>query len=127
LNCSVDVGRGPREEEAEEEVVAEGGEGSGEYVRVRLPNKRKNEQFGIVDQAMGGGHLKIFCQDGKMRMGRIKGKLKKRMWMREGDLVVLIPWEFQDEKADVTYRYTRIQAQNLARRGVIPKHLESLI
>jgi translation initiation factor 1A len=92
-----------------------------------LPNKRKNEQFGIVDQAMGGGHLKIFCQDGKMRMGRIKGKLQKRMWMREGDLVVLIPWEFQDEKADVTYRYTRIQAQNLARRGVIPKHLESLI
>jgi translation initiation factor 1A len=118
------VGRGSQEEE---EVEVEGGGSSGEYVRVRLPNKRKNEQFGIVDQAMGGGHLKIFCQDGKMRMGRIKGKLKKRMWMREGDLVVLIPWEFQDEKADVTYRYTRIQAQNLARRGVIPKHLESLI
>jgi translation initiation factor 1A len=118
------VGRGSQEDE---EVEVEGGGSSGEYVRVRLPNKRKNEQFGIVDQAMGGGHLKIFCQDGKMRMGRIKGKLKKRMWMREGDLVVLIPWEFQDEKADVTYRYTRIQAQNLARRGVIPKHLESLI
>ena len=118
---------GGRSSQEEEEVEVEEGGGSGEYVRVRLPNKRKNEQFGIVDQAMGGGHLKIFCQDGKMRMGRIKGKLKKRMWMREGDLVVLIPWEFQDEKADVTYRYTRIQAQNLARRGVIPKHLESLI
>ena len=118
---------GGRSSQEEEEVDVEEGGGSGEYVRVRLPNKRKNEQFGIVDQAMGGGHLKIFCQDGKMRMGRIKGKLKKRMWMREGDLVVLIPWEFQDEKADVTYRYTRIQAQNLARRGVIPKHLESLI
>jgi len=100
---------------------------AGEYVRVRLPNRKRNEQFGVVDQALGGGHLKIFCNDGKMRMGRIKGKLKKRMWMREGDLVVVIPWEFQDEKCDVTYRYTRIQAQNLARRGVVPKHLESLI
>lgn len=111
----------------EAEVEVEDVQATGEYVRVRLPNRRKNEQFGVVDQAMGGGHLKIFCQDGKMRLGRIKGKLKKRMWMREGDVVVVIPWEFQDEKCDVTYRYTRIQAQNLARRGVIPKHLESLL
>ena len=125
MNCSVNTGRGREDEESVEGEVVE--EATGEYVRVRLPNKRKNEQFGIVDQAMGGGHLKIFCQDGKMRMGRIKGKLKKRMWMREGDLVVLIPWDFQDEKADVTYRYTRIQAQNLARRGVVPKNMESLI
>lgn len=100
---------------------------SEEYVRVKLPNKKKREIFGVVDQALGGGHLKVFCQDGKMRLGRIRGKLKKRMWMREGDLVIVCPWDFQDDKCDVLYRYTRIQAQNLVRRGVVPKHLESLI
>jgi len=126
LNNIVNRDRFDHDGDEVEEVEGEG-QATGEYVRVRLPNKRKNEQFGVVDQAMGGGHLKIFCQDGKMRLGRIKGKLKKRMWMREGDVVVVIPWEFQDEKCDVTYRYTRIQAQNLARRGVIPKHLESLL
>lgn len=103
------------------------GDQAGEYVRVKLPNRKKGEIFGIVDQALGGGHLKVFCQDGKMRMGRIRGKLKKRMWMREKDLVIVVPWEFQDDKCDVIYRYTRIQSQNLARRGVVPQHLESLI
>lgn len=100
---------------------------SGEYVRVKLPNKKKGEIFGVIDEALGGGHLKVFCQDGKMRIGRIRGKLKKRMWMREKDMVIVVPWEFQDDKCDVVYRYTRIQAQNLARRNVVPKHLESLI
>ena len=124
----MNVGSKDKNDRDEEEEGERGEEQvPGEYVRVRLPNRRKNEQFGVVDQAMGGGHLKIFCQDGKIRLGRIKGKLKKRMWMREGDVVVIIPWEFQDEKCDVTYRYTQIQSQNLARRGVIPKHLESLL
>ena len=98
-----------------------------EYVRVRMPNKRNREIFGVVEQALGGGHLQILCQDGKMRLGRIRGKLKKRMWMREGDLVIIRPWEIQDDKADILYRYTRIQAQNLVRRNLVPKHLESLI
>lgn len=101
--------------------------GPDEYVRVKLPNRKKREIFGVVDQALGGGHLKVFCQDGKMRLGRIRGKLKKRMWMREGDLVIICPWDFQDDKCDVLYRYTRIQAQNLVRRNVVPKHLESLL
>lgn len=100
---------------------------SEEYVRVRLPNRKMAEIFGVVDQALGGGHLRVFCQDGKMRMGRIRGKLKKRMWMREGDLVIIKPWEFQDEKGDVLYRYTHIQAQNMIRRGLVPKILESLL
>ncbi|MFW3147203.1 MAG: translation initiation factor eIF-1A [Thermoplasmatota archaeon] len=107
--------------------MGEGEGGPEEYVRVKLPNRKKNEIFGVVDQALGGGHLKILCQDGKMRLGRIRGKLKKRMWMREGDLVIVAPWDFQNDKCDVLYRYTRIQAQNLLRRGVVPKHLETLI
>ena len=104
-----------------------GGDRSNEYVRVKLPNKRNKEIFGVVEQALGGGHLRILSQDGKMRLGRIRGKLKKRMWMREGDLVIIRPWEIQDDKADVLYRYTRIQAQNLMRRGLVPNHLESMI
>jgi len=110
-----------RPREVEEEPGPDG------YIRVKLPNKKKNEIFGIVDQSLGGGHLKVFCQDGKMRLGRIRGKLKKRMWMREKDMVIIQPWDFQDDKCDVLYRYTHIQAQNMLKRGLVPKTLESLI
>jgi translation initiation factor 1A len=61
------------------------------------------------------------CADGKSRLGRIPGKLKKRMWIREGDLVIIKPWEFQDEKADIIWRYTKTQASYLSRKKMIPE------
>jgi translation initiation factor 1A len=60
------------------------------------------------------------CADGKSRLGRIPGKLKKRMWIREGDLVIIKPWEFQNEKADIIWRYTKTQASYLSRKRMIP-------
>ncbi|MCJ7606677.1 MAG: translation initiation factor eIF-1A, partial [Thermoplasmata archaeon] len=68
--------------------------------------------------------IKVMCADGKSRMGRIPGKIKKRMWIREGDLVIVMPWEFQDEKANILYRYTRTQATYLSRKKMIPKSVD---
>ena len=55
--------------------------------------------FGIADQLLGASRIKIMCADGKSRMGRIPGKIRKRMWIREGDLLILRPWEFQDDRS----------------------------
>ena len=90
-------------------------------VRAPMPKKQKREIFGIADQLLGASKIKVMCEDGKSRIGRIPGKLKKRMWIREGDLLIVRPWEFQDEKADVIYRYTRTQSSYLARKGAIPE------
>jgi translation initiation factor 1A len=95
-----------------------------EYVRVRLPRKKNGEMFGIADQLLGASRIKVMCADGKSRMGRIPGKIKKRMWIREGDLVIVMPWEFQDEKANILYRYTRTQATYLSRKKMIPKSVD---
>lgn len=95
-----------------------------EYVRVRLPRKNEGELFGIADQLLGASHLKVMCADGKSRMCRIPGKMKRRMWIREGDLVILKPWSFQNEKADIKWRYTKTQAGYLSRRRLIPKEID---
>lgn len=94
------------------------------YIRVRLPKDRKGEIFGIADQLLGASHIKVMCADGKSRMTRIPGKLRRRMWIREGDLVIIKPWSFQDEKADVVYRYTKTQSTYLSRKGMIPKSVD---
>ncbi len=72
----------------------------GEYIRSRLPNKRKGEMFGIADQLLGASHIRAASADGVSRLARIPGKLRKRMWIREGDLVIVKPWDFQPAKAD---------------------------
>ena len=89
-------------------------------IRVVLPNKRKGEMFGIVEKLAGASRLNVMCEDGFTRNCRIPGKMKKRMWIREGDLVIVKPWPFQNEKADVVYRYTQTQANYLSRSRMLP-------
>lgn len=91
---------------------------------MRLPQLRGGEIFGIADQLLGASRIKVMCADGKSRLGRIPGKLKKRMWIREGDLLVVKPWDFQDAKCNILHRYTKTEASYLSRRGAIPKTID---
>ena len=77
--------------------------------------------FGIVEKLSGASRLMVMCEDGFTRSSRIPGKMRKRMWIRENDLVVVKPWEFQNEKGDVVYRYTQTQASYLSRNKLLPE------
>ena len=57
-------------------------------------------------------------------MARIPGKMRRRQWVRDGDLIIVWPWDFQDSKADVKHRYTKTQALYLSRRGVLPSAVD---
>ena len=95
-----------------------------ENIRVTLPYKPKGEMFAVAETFQGGSRLQLICEDGKRRMGRIPGKLRRRMWVRENDLLIVVPWSFQDTKADVKFRYTPTQTSNLKRKGKIPEILD---
>ena len=95
-----------------------------ENIRVTLPYKPKGEIFAVAETFQGGSRLQLICEDGKRRMGRIPGKLRRRMWVRENDLLIVVPWSFQDSKADVKFRYTPTQTSNLKRNGKIPEILD---
>lgn len=86
--------------------------------RMRLP--RGNQCFGIVEQRLGGSRMKIRCLDGKTRICRIPGRLKRTLWVREGNVVIVEPWEFSGEdKGDIVYKYTKSQVDFLKRKGYI--------
>ena len=106
-----------REEPAPTIEVVEGGE---EVGRLPLPRRNRGEVFGIANQLLGAARIRVMCEDSVPRMGRITGKMKKKMWIREGDLLVVRPWGFQEGKADILFRYSRTQAQYLARRNMLP-------
>ncbi|NLV27604.1 MAG: translation initiation factor eIF-1A [Methanomicrobiales archaeon] len=90
-----------------------------ETIRVRLPNSRKGEQFAYAELMLGSFHIRVRCSDGITRLGRIKGKMKRRAWIREGDVIIITPWSFQDEKCDISYRYTPPQRDWLRRNKYI--------
>ena len=95
-----------------------------EYIRLRLPNRNNNEIFAIADRLMGGSRINVICADGKSRMARIPGRMKRKQRVRAGDLVIVKPWDIQDEKADIIFRYSRTQAIILSRRKLLPEDID---
>jgi translation initiation factor 1A len=87
--------------------------------RVRTPNRNEHEVLGTVTNMLGGSRVTVHCMDSITRMCRIRGKMKKRTWVREGDIVIVVPWEFQDEKGDIIWRYTGPQADWLQKKGYL--------
>jgi len=77
-----------------------------------------NDVLGVAVKLLGFDRVLVKCQDGHERLCRIRGKIKRRVWIREGDIVLVSPWDFQTEsKGDVIWRYTRAQADWLRRNG----------
>ncbi len=91
-----------------------------EIKRIKLPRGR--EVLGILERRLGGSRLDIRCLDGKRRNCRIPGRLKRGLWVREGDIVIVEPWEFSgDERGDVVFKYTKTQVNWLRDHGYLKK------
>jgi len=79
-----------------------------------------NDVLGVAVKLLGYDRILVKCQDGHERLCRIRGKMKRRVWIREGDIVLVSPWDFQsDKRGDLIWRYTKAQAEQLRRRGLI--------
>jgi translation initiation factor 1A len=86
--------------------------------RMVLPSK--NDVLGITVKILGGERMLVKCQDGKERLCRIRGKLKRRVWVREGDIVLVSPWDFQsDKRGDIFWRYRKNQSEWLRYKGYL--------
>ena len=83
-----------------------------------LPSE--NDVLGTAVKLLGFERILVKCQDGKERLCRVRGKLKRRVWIREGDIVLVSPWEFQsDKRGDIFWRYRKNQAGWLRKQGYL--------
>ncbi|MFX1392032.1 MAG: translation initiation factor eIF-1A [Promethearchaeota archaeon] len=98
--------------------------------RIKMPNHKIGEMFARVVDIYGNDRMEVFCEDEKHRIGRIRGKIKKRVWIRKGDLVIINPWEFETEtkdklpKCEITWRYMKSEISWLTRNRRIPDILD---
>ena len=89
-----------------------------EVLRVPLP--RGNQVLGVLEQRFGANHMLIKCLDGKSRNCRVPGRLKRRLWLREGDIVLVQPWDLGgDERGDILLKYNPAQVQWLKKKGLL--------
>ena len=98
--------------------------------RVKMPYRKNGEMFARVVEIFGQERMGVFCEDGKHRIGRVRGKIKKRVWIRKGDLIIINPWDFETQvddkpgKCEISWRYLRHEVSYLERNRKIPKSLD---
>ncbi|KAL7419937.1 Translation initiation factor 1A [Cryptotrichosporon argae] len=79
--------------------------------------KEDGQEYAQVVKMLGNGRLEAKCQDGETRLGQIRGQMRKKVWITNGDIILLSLRDFQDDRADVIHRYTPDEARNLKAYG----------
>ena len=85
------------------------------FTRVKLP--RGNEVIGIIEQRLGGNKMSVNCLDGKTRNCRVPGRLRRKLWLRPEDVVIIEPWELDNNRGDVIFKYRPNQIAWLKQNG----------
>lgn len=83
--------------------------------------KNAGQEYSQVVKMLGNGRCECFCFDGVTRLGHIRGKMRKKVWITAGDIVLVAKRDFQDEKVDIIHKYTADEARNLKQYGELPE------
>jgi len=98
------------------------GKNENENEKRELIFKEEGQEYAQVTKMLGNGRLEAQCFDGTRRLCHIRGKLRKKVWINVGDIILLGLRDYQDGKADVILKYTADEARNLKAYGELPEH-----
>ncbi|EAQ89884.1 hypothetical protein CHGG_06503 [Chaetomium globosum CBS 148.51] len=54
-----------------------------------LTFKEEGQEYAQVLKMLGNGRLEAMCFDGVKRLGLIRGKLRKKIWINNGDIILV--------------------------------------
>jgi translation initiation factor 1A len=81
----------------------------------RVPGE--GETLGKILEMLGDGRFKVICADGQIRVARLPGRLRKKLWLKAGDYVIVALWDFDPDKGDIVHKYEKKDIEELKKRG----------
>jgi translation initiation factor 1A len=87
-----------------------------------LTFKEEGQEYAQVIKMLGNGRLDAHCFDGKERLAHIRGKLRKKVWINQGDIILLSLRDYQEAKGDVILKYSADEARSLKAYGELPEN-----
>jgi translation initiation factor 1A len=82
--------------------------------------KEDGQEYAQILKMLGNGRCETYCFDGIKRLCHIRGKMKKKIWINTGDIVLIGLRDFQDKKGDIILKYNANEARNLMAYGELP-------
>ena len=86
--------------------------------------KEDGQEYAKVAKILGNGRLEAMCFDGVKRLCHIRGKLRKKVWINQSDIILVGLRDYQDAKADVILKYSADEARNLKSYGEFPESIK---
>jgi len=100
------------------------GKNENEGLKRELVFKEDGQEYAQVTKMLGNGRLEAMCFDGVKRLCHIRGKLRKKVWINQSDIVLVGLRDYQDAKADVILKYSADEARNLKSYGEFPESVK---
>lgn len=92
-----------------------------DVVKRELVFKEDGQEYAQAVRMLGNGRLEALCFDGKTRLAIIRGKMRKRVWVNAGDIILVGIRDFEDGKCDVMQKYSPDEARQLKAYGELPE------
>merc|ERR1712185_502405 len=100
------------------------GKGDTNNEKRELIFKEDGQEYGQVQRMLGNGRCEVQCFDGTKRLCHIRGKMRKKVWVNQGDIVLVSLRDFQDEKGDIIHKYQADEARNLKTYKELPENFK---
>merc|ERR1712135_169265 len=97
------------------------GKNENDDMKRELIFREDGQEYAQVTKMLGNGRLEAMCFDGTKRLCHIRGKMRKKVWVSQGDIVLVSLRDFQDEKGDIILKYNADEARNLKAYGELPE------
>ena len=97
------------------------GKNENEGLKRELVFREDGQEYAQVTKMLGNGRLEAMCFDGVKRLCHIRGKLRKKVWINQSDIILAGLRDYQDAKADVILKYSADEARNLKSYGEFPE------
>eukprot|EP00911_Craspedida_sp_UC1_P001193 UC1_evm1s901 len=96
------------------------GKNQNEPDKRELVFKEDGQEYAQVQKMLGNGRCDVYCFDGKNRLAHIRGKMRKKVWINQGDIILVGLRDFEDRKCDVILKYNVDEARNLQTYEELP-------
>ena len=82
--------------------------------------KEEGQEYAQIARILGNGRFECKCFDGQNRIGKVRGKMNKRIWIELGNLVLMGLRDYQDGKGDIFHKFTDDESRKLKTLGELP-------
>lgn len=98
------------------------GKNDNESQKRELIYKDEGQEYAQITKMLGNSRVSANCFDGVVRIAHIRGNLRKKAWMSQGDIILVSLRDFQDDQCDVLHKYNLDEARTLKQQGELPEN-----